>query len=427
MRNTRWLRYGLASTIAAFAGLGITLAACGDDDDDGAVNTPDTGTQETSTVDGSTADAADGAKPDAGSPAKLTLINAATDLGPNAYIGSAQRAAIRICFKQGTTEQNVGVAPYPPLPDSKPTKELPGIFYGTGGTFPSFGLDLEPRIIVPIVMNAASLKARGVLNPGTGAPGTTCDELVGANADAAAGLVANKDYWELPAIPAGTFKKEKAYVLLLTGCVADADAANTAGGAKCGAGFTPNAAGGLGNLKVTVLETTRAPVSATAQGIQFTNASAQADAVFAVANIGQLYRPGFVANPADGGGYRSVTDGGAPGYLTLTPAAPVTVADSDFFAAGPNDPTAPTAAWIPYPLPAIQALSGLGLPTAPTVYTAGKNYVVIAVGDPDRTVTPQYAQADGTPGDGGDGSQFNTKFFHFLAFPTDPEVQAYTP
>lgn len=429
MRNTRWLRYGLASTIAAFAGMGVMLAACGDDDDSGPGN-PDTGTNtETGTPDGSGTDASKEAAVDAGSPAKLTLINATTDMGPNAYIGSPQTAAIRVCFKQGTTEQNLGVAPYPPLPDTAPTKALPGIFYGTGGTFPSFGLDLEPRIIVPIVMNAKSLAAKGILNPGNGSGGTSCDEIVGSNADAATGLEANKDYWELPAIPAGTFKKEKAYVLLLTGCVADADPANTFGGVKCGAGFTPDAAGGLGNLKVTILETTRTPVSATSQGLQFAHASAQADAVFNT--ISSLYRPGVVANPADGGGYQSFTDGGAPEYLKLTPAASFAVKDSDYIAAGPTagptNPAAPESAFIPFPLPAIQALSGLGAPTAPTVYTAGHNYVVVAVGDPDPN-TPRYIKADGTAGDAGEAdTAFNTRFFHFLAFPTDPAVVGYKP
>ena len=30
-------------------------------------------------------------------------------------------------------------------------------------------------------------------------------------------------------------------------------------------------------------------------------------------------------------------------------------------------------------------------------------------------------------GSGGDGSSFNTKYFHFLAFPTDPVVKPYSP
>jgi hypothetical protein len=428
MRNTRRLRYSLAAALTASVALGATLVACGDDDDVGPGGTttpvPEASITETSTGSDSATEAG---KVDAGAPAKLTLINALTDLGPNATINSAQTAMIRVCFKQGTTEQNVSVAPYPPLPDSQPSKTLPGINYGTGGTFPSFGLDLEPRVIVPIIMNAKTLAAKGILNPGTGAPGTTCDELVGTSKDAAIGLEANKDYWELPAIPAGSFKKEASYVLLLTGCVADADQVITAGGKKCGDGFTYNAAGGTGNMKVSILETTRTPVSATTHGIQFTNASAQANFLFGAAGIADAYRPGFVATVADGGNYRSVTDGGAPGYLTLTPAAAFTINDGDSFVAGPTDPMSPPAAWIPYPLPFVQALSGLGAPQAPTVYVAGKNYVFIAVGDPDSTSTPTFIQSNGSAGDGGDGSQYNTKFFHFLAFPTDPAVTGYTP
>jgi len=43
MRNTRWLRYGLASIIVAGTGLGATLTACGDDDSAGSSsgNVPD--------------------------------------------------------------------------------------------------------------------------------------------------------------------------------------------------------------------------------------------------------------------------------------------------------------------------------------------------------------------------------------------------
>ena len=56
----------------------------------------------------------------------------------------------------------------------------------------------------------------------------------------------------------------------------------------------------------------------------------------------------------------------------------------------------------------LQALSGLGAAAAPTVYTAGKNFVFIAVGDPG------LANAD-------------PRSFHFLAFATDPNVVPYKP
>ncbi len=437
MRNTRWLRYGLASIIVAGTGLGATLIACGDDS--GSSNsggTPDTGTPDTNKPgDSAPPDAADSApKPNF---AKLTLINATTDMGPNAAFPGRGDAAIRVCFKQGTTAQNLGVAPYPPLPDkAKGTSKVPGIFYGTGGTFPSFGLDLEGRIIVPIVMNAKTLLAKGVVNPGTGQPGTTCDELVGDTADAAAGLVENKDYWILPQIDAGTFMKEKAYVLALTGCVGDA----TAGGnlSKCGPGFVPAPLGGLGNLAVKVYETTRTPVSATQLGVQFLHASPQADSVFGAVMF--PLSPGFTSNPQDAGPTFKAATPGAITLATLTPAQGVTgVKDSDYFVLDKANPQPGAAtALAPFPLPLIQALSGLGLPAAPTVYKDGQNFVFVVVGD---TGEPTFQGTDGgcaTPtgaappqpapcGNGTDGTTFNTKSLHFLAFPTDPVIEAYKP
>ncbi len=424
MRNTRWLRYGLASIIVAGTGLGATLVACGDDDpaSSSSGNLPDTGTPDTNPGDtGPGADAADAAKPTF---AKITIVNATTDLGTESMLNARGDAAFRICFKTGATADNLSVAPYPPLPDKpKGTAPIPGIFYGTGGTFPSFGLDLEPRIIVPILMNAGSLAKRGIVNKGDGQPGIACDQLIGPGADAAAGgLVENTDYWVLPQLDAGTFKKEKAYVIAVTGCVGDS---LLAPGAECGPGFTPGGAAGIGNLKAQVFETTRTPVSATQLGVQFLQASAQTTAFFAQGTL--PLAPGFMSNPFSQDSFKAAVPG--PMVLhTLTPAQGVTgVKDSDYFVMDKAKPGAlpDGGALAPFPLPTIQALSGLGLPAAPTVYKDGANYVFIAVGDP---VQPTFSHSDGGgPGDGGDGTSFNTKSLHFLAFPTDPTIEAYKP
>jgi hypothetical protein len=250
--------------------------------------------------------------------------------------------------------------------------------------------------------------------------------MVGARGDASAqsALVKNKDYWELPPIPKGTFKKEKAYVLALTGCVGDTEISNKD---KCGPGFDATSTDpSPGNLKVTIFETTRTPVSATAQGVQFLHAAAPAAAVLAAFPGGPTtVSPGFVSNPGDGGNFKAATGAGVA-LGAITPAQAVTgVKDSDYFALGQTNPLSPPQAFLPFSLPQIQAFSGLGLPTAPTVYVDGKNYVYIAVGDPQESA---FSHVDGGgPGDGGDGSKFNTKFFHFLAFPTDPDVITYKP
>jgi hypothetical protein len=423
MRNTRWLRYGLASIIVAGTGLGASLTACGDDDSGSSSsgNLPETGTPDSPGADTAVPDAPiDAPKPNF---AKLTFINALTDMGAPAttYLNGRGDTAIRICFKQGTTAQNLGVAPYPPLPD-KPRGGQPvaGVLPGTGGTFPSFGLDLEGRIIVPIIMNVKTLVAKGVVNPGNGQPGTTCDELVGDTKDAAAGLVENVDYWTLPQIDAGTFKKEKSYVLALTGCVGDANPTNQA---KCGPGFTAGGGAGNGNMKVTIFETNTTPVSATQLGVQLFHASAQADAVFGAAAI--PLTPGFMSNPNDAGTFKAAVP--APIVLnTLTPAQGVTgVTDTNFFVLDKTNPGNPLTALAPFPLPTIQALSGLGTATAPTVYKDGANFVFLVVGDPQE---PTFSFTDGGgAGDGGDGTSFNTKSLHYLAFPTDPVIAPYTP
>jgi len=177
--------------IVAGTGLGAVLAACGDDDDvgPGPTNTPDTGTINPND---SGDDTGSDATADAGSFAKLTIVNATTDLGPDSRLPNGN-GAFRVCFKSGTTQANLAVAPYPPLPDRAPASNPAapaGIYYGTGGTFPSFGLDLSTRIIQPYLMNAYRLLQKGIKNPNTTppSPGTTCDELIGATADAAIGL-----------------------------------------------------------------------------------------------------------------------------------------------------------------------------------------------------------------------------------------------
>jgi hypothetical protein len=424
MRNTRWLRFGLASSIAVSAGLGLTIVACGDDDVDpgpGTITpTPETSTPETSIPDTGTADTS---KPDAGTLAKLTLVNATTDMGPNMALNARGDAAIRVCFRQGTTQANIAVAGFPPLPENAsataPAGSPPGIFYGTGGTFPSFGLDLEPRLVQPIVMNAKSLFVKGITGSGVG---KSCDELIGPTADAAAGLMPNVDYWELPVIELGTFKKEKAYVLVLTGCTGDATIDNKD---KCGANPPAGGTPGLGNLAVKVIETTRTPVSATELGVQFLYASTQANAIFGPAGANYPIEPGFMANPADAASFQPATaEGGVP-VLTLTPAKAVTGAtptDTTFFVSSKSQPNPLLGPLGPFPVGTIRTISGL---PAAAVLEAGKNYVFINLGD---TAEPTFAAMDsGAPGDGGDGTTFNTKSYHYLAFPTDPTVVPYTP
>jgi len=424
MRKVKWIRYGLGSMIVAGVGMAATLLACGDDDDVGFV--PDAGKPETAVTETSTPDTGTDATKPADNFAKLTFINAATDLGSANEDGpGGPNAGIRICFEQSVAPAPLSVAPYPPLPDTKPNIGTPGIKYGTGGTFPSFGLDLENRTLKPYIMSAKTLKAKGVLNPNNGSPGTTCDELVGGTKKATFNLMENVDYWILPEIPAGTFKKDKAYVIALVGCVGDATATPALCGPAIGGGvFVPGAAG-RGNLSAIIKETTRTPLSAAGRGIQFFYASAQANATFGGA--GPL-TPGFVTRP-DGGDfdasvYTNATAAPAV-YGELSPALDVSVdIDNQLFAMNKVSPVNPAAPLAPIGLNLIQVFSGLtGLPNVPTVYVAGKNYVFVAVGDPNR---PTYQAADGGAVDASP-ADFSTASFHYLAFPTDPVIEPYNP
>jgi hypothetical protein len=423
MGKRHWLRYGLASLAIAGVGLGATLVACGDDDSGGGGKTDAGGTDSGPGTDSGGSDSGQDSGKDAGPTlAKLTLVNAATDLGANADIGPTKAQALRVCFKQGKADP-LSVAPYPPLPREAPASNPqapPGVYNGTGGAFPSFGLDLSDRKLVPYVMNAKAMAAKGFLKPTDGGLETTCDEILDPTKHPE--VKANEDYWELPEIPAGTFAVEKSYVLALTGCAGDATVANPT---TCGPDFTPGGGPGKGNLKVTVYEVTRTAVSANGLGVQFAHLSPQYNATFG--QTGQPLAPGFVTDPTDAGpSYKPVTDGAAP-YPSVSPAISVSgVTDNDFFASNKDSPIAlggPNVAFAPVNLPAIQALSGLGAPTAPTVYKAGKNFIFIAVGDP---LQPSYLMPDGTPGDGG-GATFNLRSYHYLAFPTDPEIQQYKP
>lgn len=416
MRNANWLRYGLASVVIVGFGMGGLLVACGDDDNGGGGGTDagtDTAQPDTGTPDTGTPDTGPG---DAGPPnAKITVVNAVTDLGPQASINGNN--ALRICFALGPTAEAASISPVPPLPDTSSNPAIPpGIYIGTGGALPSFGLDLEPFVVVPYAMNAAALFAKGIVKPGPGNPGTTCDELLkaqgGGYPDGGGPLVEGVDYWKLDPIPANTLKKGKSYVLVVTGCTGNAE--NALG--KCGEGFAPDAAANKGNLKVRVYDVDRETTIGNGQfGVQFIHAAAPALTFLALNNIDVL--PGITSDAQDAGAYKGVTgDGGPQGGV------PVAYADKTNLAQVPGvnvatdsfilNPGAPGTA---IPLPVIQAFSfPSGAPDGGE-YRTGAAFTFIAVGDP------------GIPADSGVPGIVNTRAFHYLAFPNDPNIVTYQP
>lgn len=395
MRNFTWLRYAMASVVALGAGTGA-LVACGDDDT-GTVPKADSGTPDTSTPDTGTPDTGPrDSGTDATAPlnAKLTLVNASVSLGPNGDVGSGKNL-IRVCFARGRDNTvSDGVAPYPPLPH-KPAGglPLPGIPNGTGGAFPSLGVDLEPLFIQPIVMNARTLAGKGIIGSGVG---TSCDEILkpGFVGDGGATFTENVDFWKLPVIPGNTFKKDKSFLLVLSGCSGDVvDATNCGPNAPAGGG-----APGVGNLKVDVFELDRATaVAADSVGAQFFHASSP----FTV-NPGAALPvvPAFRDSPD--GGASPLSGGTAVDYLKGTQLVQVKGLKPVIT---PN----PNADQLSFPLSAVQQLSA-----QPAPYALGKAYTFILVGDTQVPVQ----EADGG---------INTNGYHFLGFPNDPPVVQFTP
>lgn len=412
MRNKQWLRLSLASLTLIGGGLGAFLVACGDDDDNSVVAKPDSGA-DTGDGDEDGGDQPDSGQPkpgvDAGTPARLQMVNAATDLGPNDESG-----LIRVCFGAGTAAENVQVTGLPALPDKG---NPPGVPIGIGGPVEGTGLDLTSLFIQPYLMNAESLAKAGIVNPGGGKPGAPCSDILKDTFDAGAGpLVENVDYWKLPVIPAGSLLKDKSYLLVLSGCTSDTAIADTT---KCGAGFTAGTGPGVGNLTITIHELDNETAVATDKiGTQFIHASAPLDVKLATIPGEPKTTPGYISGtPADPTTFKGLSaDGGAEPVeynkqTALIQVAGVNVA-ADAFTINPNIPD------FAIPLAMIQGFSypstayPQGTPDY-AKYRNGASFTFITVGDPDE---PQVVD-----------SKPNPKTFHYLGFPNNPPVAVYNP
>lgn len=405
MRNKEWLRYSLASLTIIGAALSVGLVACGDDDDNGSTPTPDSGTPDGSTpdVDGSSDDAS---KPDSGPkpvPAKLQLVNAATSLGP-----ASQSGALRFCYKIGTA-----YAPLPPIPDrAAPGTPFPGVFIGTGGNAAGTGISLAALAIRPVLLNAETLLARGLVN--TDGKPLQCGQILGAGAADYDGgqlgaLKQGIDYWELDSFNAGDLADDNSYLLVLTGCAKS----STAGVSKCGPDFNPaDETKPNGNLKITKFTLDhKTPIGADRIGAEFVHASAAGASLLASINLQAV--PGFIKDKNDVATFTGLTADAGVALNTKTPLVQVEGVNvaTDSFTVNPT-----AASQVAYPLPLIQALSYGGAPPDGGAYRNGAAFTFIAVGDPEEQQTL----------DGGPGGAFNTKFFHYIALPNDPASTVYT-
>ncbi len=396
--TARRLRSGLAAFVAAGSTFAVLLAGCGDDAASDA-SASDSGLVDTHPVDVAT-DAAD-ARPSA--PPRITLVNAVHDLGPNA---NGANNVIRLCFAQGTTSESLSVLPLPALP--APPGVI-GVGAGRGAAVSTVGVDFARRIVVPFVVNASRIAFSRGGDPSEPPSEPTCDQLIGAAALGSARLTVNVDYWALPTIQPGAIVDDHAYVIVLSGCVGKAQTPNPG---KCGVGFLRSDDPGIGNLSLTVYEPTATPI-ATPFGAQLLYASTQANAYFSQAGTKSSIRPGFYRGPADGGTFQPITEPGPTVGALSKVTAVADVPDSDGFAFGPG-------LLLPSTLAEIRERSGLTTPAQPP-YPGNRNYVFIAIGDPDPSETSPWIKSDGSRGqDGGaDGSQFNLRSFHFLAYPAD--------
>jgi hypothetical protein len=409
----RWLRFGLAGVTLLGAGLAGILVACSSDTtNNGGTSSSSSGSVPEGGASSSSsggASSSSGSTPvDAGTPAKLQLVNAATDFGPSNPSG-----ALRICYQIGAGGQSTW-APLPPLPNRTSTGlPFPGVFPGTGGPVDGTGVDLASLTITPYVMNAAKLEAIGAGSTVTAGNDTTCEDLI-ANSKKGA-LTKGADYWQLPDIAAGKFPKENSYILVLTGCAGDSTKTAT----ECGTGFTTGAAGN-GNLAIQIFQLdNQTKIDTDKMGVQYIQVSPSLGAAIAKASGGlqskslPAIESGQPADPATAKYFAS--DGGSPGidYLgpitTVTQISGVTVA-SDSFTANPGAPA------LAVPIPKVAALSFGAAAAAAPPYANGASFTFIAVGD---------ALED--PDGGNSGATFNTKSIHYLALPNNPTVNKYDP
>ena len=346
------------------------FAACGDDDGDAAPGDASEGglidsfLVETSLADTETTVAN----------ARLTLVNAAHDLGPRASGSADGNATVRLCFGTGSVAQTLEVPSLTPTPSVGMTG-FPGVDQGRGLTLPEIAIPLAERVLTPIFITSLAIESAGE---------PTCDRLVGPTREMSFNLQENIDYWVLPAIAPFTFQPQHAYVLALTGCSGNATTGNPA---KCGPGFVAGE-GGAGNLALRVFEPDSKP------GAQFLHLSPAANAFF--------FQTGERSNIEPNLGNRFVALAGVnPPLFALSPVVSAPLSDEQMVIFGKSQFLIGTSLASSFS----EIATASGRDGAP--YLTGGSYVFIAVGDPDMAETPPNAQ--GGP---------NSRYFHFLGFPS---------
>jgi len=376
----------------------------------------------------------DAAQGDGPSLAALAVVHAAPGV-----------PTFRLCFSTAAPGRVRYVLPIPPLPDTPssapavpPIGAFPSVPQGTRGIAPGTiralpGLSPFGSVsVTPFLVLASSLGGGGSADggdggdsgegePDGGGPEPTCDALLGEHGVGTidvpdAGLLrAGVDFWELATVSPGTFSGGATYLLSVTGCLpgsiptgangpgTDGGDAAVDGAGACGAGYDGGSSVELGIARLAPL-----PVDG-GLGVQFAHRSSA---------IGVKVTPCFLrATPGDAGVSETllapVLDQDAQpidfSSLLLAPPAPAAVLVDP---AGPGvsfgvvlegaDGAAPRLSPYPQgdvvalPLAAIATLSdwGASIANEPAVFTVGRSYTFVLLGDPAQE-SPFRAGVDG--------------------------------
>jgi hypothetical protein len=334
-----------------------------------------------------------GGEAEAGPPhAKVVLVHASPDMPP-----------LRFCFGIGTPDAGgFAIAPFAAAPSDDTASKAAGLPYpgawpGTGGSLADY-TDLSGITITAYAVDAAKISSEVQSNMME----KKCPDMLGANGTGGT-LKAGTDYWQLGSVPAGTLVAGSAWLGAVVGCLPG----ETTLSIYCGAGYQQ----ATGNIGFKLVQLDNQTMIDAGLGAQFAHMSTAWDAV--LATMGGNTTVAGLAAP-DAGAFPIVTDAKF-GDLKPTNVAAVNVDPTTglFFAQmEQGDAALQTFA---LPLSVISQLTyGKGGPP----YMTRDSYVFVLVGNPTETmyVNPM----DGGPESPDAGGVFNTRFVHFLGFPTNP-------
>jgi hypothetical protein len=243
MKDSYWIRVGLAVVLLGAGLTGLTAAGCGGDD-----NGPGATGGHDASIDNYVAQQDSGVAIDTGAADNVSPTDGDSGASPgHAHIyvvhASETAPAFRFCF--GLAMQADGgpvnvLSLFNALPDTVQSAQqpYPGLFPGTGGLLDDHGYDLSLLNVAAYAIDATKLLSDV---GGDGSTERNCAQLVGSDGQGSGGtgggaLKLGTDYWALGIIPSGTLVAGTSWVFAITGCPASAsDAGLGAEAPFCGA------------------------------------------------------------------------------------------------------------------------------------------------------------------------------------------------